>query len=186
MVPEATVAPRISRAKQLIRESGAQFRMPPEHEHAERARGPPRALCDLRRGLYRDVRPRRCSGRADARGDPASARGLAPPARRRRGGRSARAHATHRRATARSDPRRRNLAPLAEQDRGRWDRAQIAEGVALICATLPRSVLGPHLLQAAVAAVHADAPSAEATDWAQIVIPTRGGPHRHRPRRRPR
>jgi predicted RNA polymerase sigma factor len=62
------------------------------------------------------------------------------------------------------------LVPLAEQDRGRWDRAEIAEGVALISATLERAALGPYQLQAAIAAVHAEAPSAEATDWAQIVV----------------
>jgi predicted RNA polymerase sigma factor len=61
------------------------------------------------------------------------------------------------------------LVPLAEQDRGRWDRALIEEGTALISDALTRSPLGPYQLQAAIAAVHAEAPDADATDWRQIV-----------------
>lgn len=60
------------------------------------------------------------------------------------------------------------VVPMAEQDRGRWDTAAIAEGVALITEALPRGPVGPYQLQAAVAAVHGEAPSAEATDWPQI------------------
>jgi len=59
--------------------------------------------------------------------------------------------------------------PLAEQDRGRWHSESIREGVALITHTLARAPLGPYQLQAAIAAVHAEAPSAEATDWPQIL-----------------
>ncbi len=58
---------------------------------------------------------------------------------------------------------------MPEQDRGRWDAGQIAEGVSLICAALPRGPTGPYQLQAAIAAVHDEAPSAEETDWPQIV-----------------
>ena len=61
------------------------------------------------------------------------------------------------------------IVPLDQQDRTRWDRAAIAEGVALISETLPRGLLGPYQLQAAIAAVHDEAPSAGATDWAQIL-----------------
>jgi RNA polymerase sigma factor (sigma-70 family) len=61
------------------------------------------------------------------------------------------------------------LVPLAEQDRSRWDRALIAEGVALLDAALPVGPVGPYQLQAAIAAVHAEAGSAEATDWEQIA-----------------
>jgi predicted RNA polymerase sigma factor len=61
------------------------------------------------------------------------------------------------------------LIPLDEQDRGRWDRAQIAEGTALLSATLPRGAIGAYQLQAAVAALHDEAASAEATDWPQIL-----------------
>ncbi len=62
-----------------------------------------------------------------------------------------------------------DLILLEAQDRGRWNRAQIAEGIALIERALPERRPGPYCLQAAIAAVHADAPSAGATDWAEIV-----------------
>jgi predicted RNA polymerase sigma factor len=61
------------------------------------------------------------------------------------------------------------LIPMAEQDRSLWDADNIAEGVALITGALPRGPTGPYQLQAAIAAVHDEAPSAEATDWPQIV-----------------
>jgi predicted RNA polymerase sigma factor len=61
------------------------------------------------------------------------------------------------------------LVPLAEQDRGSWDRAAIAEGVELITETLARSTIGPYQLQAAIAAIHSEAPSADETDWPQIL-----------------
>ena len=62
------------------------------------------------------------------------------------------------------------LVPLAEQDRSRWDRARIREGVALVEAALPAGPVGPYQLQAAIAAVHAEAERAEDTDWAQIAV----------------
>jgi RNA polymerase sigma factor (sigma-70 family) len=61
------------------------------------------------------------------------------------------------------------LVPLAAQDRARWDRAKINEGIRLVEAALPVGPVGPYQLQAAIAAVHAEAPRAEDTDWAQIV-----------------
>lgn len=61
------------------------------------------------------------------------------------------------------------LVPLAEQDRSRWDGATIAEGVTLVEETLARCPLGPYQLQAAIAAVHTEAPDADATDWTQIL-----------------
>ena len=62
------------------------------------------------------------------------------------------------------------LVPLAEQDRTRWDRAAIAEGVELISATLAHAPIGPYQLQAAIAAVHAEAPRADDTDWGEILM----------------
>ncbi|MFE5973030.1 RNA polymerase sigma factor [Streptomyces sp. NPDC056460] len=62
-----------------------------------------------------------------------------------------------------------SLVPLAEQDRGRWDTALIAERVEILQAALARDRLGEYQAQAAVAALHADAPTAEETDWVQIV-----------------
>jgi predicted RNA polymerase sigma factor len=74
-------------------------------------------------------------------------------------------HARHRARTGADG----SLVPMAEQDRERWDRAAIEEGVALITAALPRGPTGPYQLQAAIAAVHDEAESAQATDWAQIA-----------------
>ena len=62
-----------------------------------------------------------------------------------------------------------SIVPLAEQDRNRWDTALIAEGVVVVQAALARDRLGEYQAQAAIAALHADAASVEETDWAQIV-----------------
>jgi predicted RNA polymerase sigma factor len=74
----------------------------------------------------------------------------------------------HARRAARKTPDG-TLVPLGEQDRSRWDTELIAEGVAILQASLARDRLGMYQAQAAIAALHADAPSAEATDWVQIV-----------------
>jgi len=75
---------------------------------------------------------------------------------------------THARRAARTAPDG-SLVPLAEQDRGRWDTESIAEGVEILQAALARNRLGEFQAQAAIAALHADAPSADETDWVQIV-----------------
>ena len=62
------------------------------------------------------------------------------------------------------------LVPLGEQDRSRWDQARIEEGVALVSHTLAVSAPGPYQLQAAIAAIHDEAPSTEKTDWPQILV----------------
>ena len=74
----------------------------------------------------------------------------------------------HARRAARTAPDGR-LVPLAEQDRGRWDTAMIAEGVEVLQAALARDRLGELQAQAAIAALHADAPSTAETDWVQVV-----------------
>ena len=74
----------------------------------------------------------------------------------------------HARRTARTGPDGR-LVPLAEQDRGRWDTALIAEGVTVLQVALAADRLGEFQAQAAIAALHADARSAEETDWVQVV-----------------
>jgi len=74
----------------------------------------------------------------------------------------------HARRAARTAPDG-SLVPLAEQDRGRWDTELIAEGVEMLQAALVRDRLGEFQAQAAIAALHADAPTAEQTDWVQIV-----------------
>jgi len=74
-------------------------------------------------------------------------------------------------------PARRNpdgtMVRLADQDRSRWNKALIIEGHQLVRACLRSHQPGPFQVQAAIAAVHADAPTAEATDWAQIIGPIR-------------
>jgi RNA polymerase sigma factor (sigma-70 family) len=74
----------------------------------------------------------------------------------------------HARRRARTGPGG-SLIPMAEQDRSRWDRIAVEEGIALITAALPRGPTGPYQLQAAIAALHDEAGSAQATDWAQIA-----------------
>jgi predicted RNA polymerase sigma factor len=61
------------------------------------------------------------------------------------------------------------IVPLAEQDRDRWDRAECEEGVALVTRTLGTTFVGSYQLQAAIAAIHDEAPSADETDWPQIL-----------------
>ncbi len=75
---------------------------------------------------------------------------------------------TDARRTARTAPDG-SLVPLAEQDRGQWDQAKIAGGVALISAALPKGEVGPYQLQAAIAAVHDEAATMAETDWPQIL-----------------
>ncbi|MDV8065222.1 DUF6596 domain-containing protein [Rhodococcus sp. IEGM 1366] len=74
----------------------------------------------------------------------------------------------HARRAARISPDG-NLVPLAEQDRSRWDTAAISEGITTLYAALARDRLGEYQAQAAIAALHADALTAEETDWVQIV-----------------
>jgi predicted RNA polymerase sigma factor len=74
----------------------------------------------------------------------------------------------HARRASRTGPGGR-LVPLAQQDRSRWDTGLIAEGVTLLQAALARDRLGEYQAQAAIAALHADAPSTDETDWVQIV-----------------
>jgi RNA polymerase sigma factor (sigma-70 family) len=74
-------------------------------------------------------------------------------------------HARHRARTGADG----SLIPMAEQDRSLWDRAAIEEGVALITAALPLGPTGPYQIQAAIAAIHDEADSAQTTDWAQIA-----------------
>jgi predicted RNA polymerase sigma factor len=76
---------------------------------------------------------------------------------------------TDARRAARAGPNG-ELIPLAEQDRSRWDRMAISEGVALVSAALETAVPGPYQLQAAIAALHDEAARAEDTDWPQILV----------------
>jgi RNA polymerase sigma factor (sigma-70 family) len=170
LVPEATMGQRISRAKHSIRVSGAPFEAPDAAERSERLRsvlhvlylifnegyaasaGPDLQRADLAIEAIRLARAVRALLPDD--GEVAGLLALMlltdarRPARTSQGG---------------------ELIPLAEQDRGRWDKDAIAEGMALVVTSLSRGAVGPYQLQAAIAAVHDEASRAEDTDWPQIL-----------------
>jgi RNA polymerase sigma factor (sigma-70 family) len=170
LVPEATVAQRISRAKQRIKASGAEFRTPSEAERAERlgavlqvlylifnegytaSSGPALARVELSGEAIRLTRQLHHFLPDDGEVAGLLALMLLTDARR----------------PARTGPDGA-LVPLAEQDRARWDAQAIAEGVGLITRTLASAPVGPYQLQAAIAAVHDEAARFEDTDWEQIL-----------------
>jgi len=171
LVPEATMAQRISRAKQTIRKAGATFTMPPPDEREERLRAVLHALyLMLNEGHTTTAGPwlQRHDLTHDALRLTRLLHDLLPD-----DGEVAGLLALILLTEARRDARTRedgSLVPLAEQDRGRWNREFIAEGVALTTETLSRTGrLGPYQVQAAIAAVHDEAASAEDTDWPQIL-----------------
>ena len=170
LVPEATMARRISRAKQGIKASGVPFSMPTAGERAER-------LAAVLHVLYLIFN----EGYASTSGPDLQRTELAAeaillarllhrllPGDGEVTGLLALMLLTDARRAARTGPYG-ELVPMAEQDRDRWDAAAIAEGVALITGALPHGPTGPYQLQAAIAAVHDEAPSAGATDWPQIM-----------------
>jgi len=170
LVPEATMAQRISRAKQTIRESGVPFQMPMGEENVQRRAAVLHVLylifnegytasggeclqrTDLAAEAIRLTRAVRESMRDYAEADGLLALMLLTDARR----------------AARNGPGG-EVIPLDKQDRRVWDRALIEEGVALVSAALSRGQVGPYQLQAAIAAVHDEAATADATDWPQIL-----------------
>ena len=170
LVPEATMTRRISRAKQRIKESGVPFAMPPGGERGQRLGAVLHVLYLIFNEGYTST-----SGPSLHRGElSAEAIRLARmvhrllPGDAEVAGLLALMLLTDARRPARAGPDG-GLVPMAEQDRSLWDASRIAEGVALITEALPRGPTGPYQLQAAIAAVHDEAPSAEATDWHQIV-----------------
>jgi RNA polymerase sigma factor (sigma-70 family) len=170
LVPEATMAQRISRAKQSIKESGEPFERPGEGERAARLGAVAHVLYLIFSEGYAAS-----SGAALVREDLAGeairlTRMLhrLVPEDPEVTGLLALMLLTDARRAARTGPGG-ELIPLDEQDRGAWDRGAITEGVELVTAALGRGVVGPYQLQAAIAAVHDEAPSAEETDWAEIL-----------------
>ena len=170
LVPEATMAQRISRAKARIRAAGGGFAMPSEAERPERLRAVLHALYLIFNEGYTTS-----SGPALARGDLTSEAirltrtvHALLPADGEVTGLLALMLLTDARRAARTRPDGA-LVPLAEQDRSRWDRAAIDEGVALVTGALSSAPLGPYQVQAAIAALHAEAPRAQDTDWPQIA-----------------
>ncbi len=170
LVPESTIAQRISRAKQSIKSSGIPFRMPGAAERSQRlssvlhvlylifsegyttGAGPTLHRTDLSNEAIRLARE--VQRLLPESGDVAGLLALML--------------LTDARRAARTGPNG-ELIPLDEQDRTLWDRQAIAEGIALASAALARGSVGEYQLQAAIAAVHDEAPRAEDTDWPQIA-----------------
>jgi predicted RNA polymerase sigma factor len=170
LVPEATMTRRISRAKQAIAASGVPFRMPSGPERAERLGVVLHVLYLIFNEGYAAT-----SGASLHRAElSAEAIRLARVVRRllpsdaEVAGLLALMLLTDARRDARTGPDGA-LVPMAEQDRSLWDGGLIAEGVELVTCALARGPAGPYQLQAAIAAVHDEAPDADATDWPQIV-----------------
>jgi RNA polymerase sigma factor (sigma-70 family) len=170
LVPEATMAQRISRAKQSIKSSGVPFRLPTDDERAQRLRAVLHVLylifsegytssvgetlqrIELAREAIRLTRAVRALLPDDGEVAGLLALMLLTDARR----------------AARTGPNG-ELIPLTEQNRARWNKAAIAEGGALVTAALSKGSVGAYQLQAAIAAVHDEAVRADDTDWPHIL-----------------
>ncbi|WP_327007471.1 RNA polymerase sigma factor [Dactylosporangium sp. NBC_01737] len=170
LVPEATLAQRVSRAKQTIKKAGAQFRLPPAAERAGR-------LQVVLQVLYLIFNEGYTASSGEQLHRPeltAEATRLTREVHRllpddgEVAGLLALMLLTDARRPARTRPDGA-LVPLAAQDRALWNPAMIAEGVDLITRTLPKGPPGPYQLQAAIAAIHDEAASAADTDWPQIL-----------------
>jgi RNA polymerase sigma factor (sigma-70 family) len=171
LVPESTMAQRISRAKQTVQNSGIPFQQPTTQQRAQRLPAVLRILYlifnegytssagpELRRGDLSHEAIRLARLLHHLQPDDTETAGLL-----------ALMLLTDARRLARTGAGG-ELIPLAQQDRALWDKQQIAEGVALLSATLPRGSVGPYQLQAAIAALHDEAARAEDTDWPQILV----------------
>jgi RNA polymerase sigma factor (sigma-70 family) len=170
LVPEATMAQRISRAKQSIKASNVPFDMPTDCERAERLGAVLHVLylifsegyaSSIGRDLHRTDLSNEAIRLARA------LHGLLPGDAEITG-LLALMLLTDARRTARTDANG-ELIPLDAQDRTLWDQRLVAEGIALISEALSRRAIGPYQLQAAIAAVHDEASRAEDTDWPQIL-----------------
>jgi RNA polymerase sigma factor (sigma-70 family) len=170
LVPEATMAQRISRAKHRIKAAGAGFELPPPAEQAVRLGVVLHVVYLVFNEGYTAT-----SGARLVRAElTAEAIRLARELHRlvpgdgEVAGLLALLLLTDARRPARTAPDG-SLVPLSEQDRTLWDAGAIAEGVTLVTGALSSGPIGPYQLQAAIAAVHDEAPTAGATDWRQIL-----------------
>jgi RNA polymerase sigma factor (sigma-70 family) len=170
LVPEATMAQRISRAKQNIKNSGIPFQLPTADERAQRLRQVLHVLYLIfNEGYTRSAGPE--LSRDDLSHEAMRLTRIVyrlQPNDTEVAGLLALMLLTDARRLARTGAGG-ELIPLARQDRTLWDRVKIEEGIALISATLPKGSVGPYQLQAAIAAIHDEAARAEDTDWPQIL-----------------
>jgi predicted RNA polymerase sigma factor len=170
LVPEATMAQRITRAKQRIKASGIPFRLPhPDERDGRRDTVLQTLYLVFNEGYTSSSGPvlHREELSAEAIRLTRMAHRLLPGDGEVAGLLALMLLTDARRPARIGDDGA--LIPMAEQDRSRWDRRAIAEGTALITQAMSRGGPGPYQLQAAITAVHAEADRAEHTDWAQIL-----------------
>jgi RNA polymerase sigma factor (sigma-70 family) len=169
-VPEATMAQRISRAKSAIKASGVPFRLPSSGEQQERLRSVLHVLYLIFNEGYTSSDGAQLQRSDLAREAIRLTRSVhrSLPREGEVTGLLALMLLTDARRDARTGPGG-ELIPLDKQDRSRWDRTQIADGVALVSDALSSGPVGLYQLQAAIAAVHDEAARAEDTDWPQIL-----------------
>jgi RNA polymerase sigma factor (sigma-70 family) len=169
-VPEAAMAQRVSRAKQRIREAGATFALPP----AEEVDGRIQAVCHVLYLIFNEGYTATAGEQVNRVDLTAEAIRLTRELHRLRPGDGeisgllALMLLTDARRAARVDEAG-ELVSVADQDRSRWDHAAIAEGVALVTGALAGGPVGAYQIQAAIAAVHDEAATAEETDWPQVL-----------------
>jgi len=170
LVPEPTMAQRISRAKQRIKSSGVPFRLPTADEWTDRLRTVLHVLYLVFNEGYATTAGRDVH-RADLCDEAVRLTRMVHrmlPDDPEVAGLLALMLLLDARRPARTGPSG-ELVPLPEQDRGRWDRALVAEGAAMLAAAIGRGAVGEYQLQASIAAVHDRAARAEDTDWPQIL-----------------
>jgi predicted RNA polymerase sigma factor len=170
LVPESTMAQRISRAKQTIKSAGAQFSLPAEDEREDRLQVVLHVLYLIfNEGYTASSGP--SLQRADLTAEAIRLTRLAHvllPAAGEVAGLLALMLLTDARRLARTTPAG-DVVPLAEQDRGRWNADQVREGIELLSRAVGRGPAGPYQVQAAIAALHDEAPDDQLTDWPQIL-----------------
>lgn len=170
LVPPRTMTQRLTRARSTLRSTGAVFELPNRTDLPDRVA----AVLDVCHLLFTEGHTRSTGGLLTDWSLTEEAIRLtrqlhcAIPDHDEVSGALALMLLTHSRAATRTTDG--DLVPLAEQDRSRWDRAMIAEGVGILERVLPRGHVGRFQLQAAIAAVHAESPTWEDTDWPQISI----------------
>jgi RNA polymerase sigma factor (sigma-70 family) len=170
LVPEATMAQRISRAKHSIKASGVPFQLPTSQERAQRLRAVLHVLYLIfNEGYTSSAGPhlQRLELSREAIRLTRSVYNLLPDDGEV-AGLLALMLLTDARRAARTGPEG-EVIPLTKQDRTLWDQVEISEGITLLTAALSKGSIGAYQLQAAVAAVHDEAARAEDTDWPQIL-----------------